>query len=94
VLVIERSPVIRGDVVRTAPSVEEIGVERVEVEVNCGLRGLFDFSAGECEQLLVRYPKGSQPGWGFPSQRANSGFSPASGGIAVSFQSKLLCYAG
>jgi hypothetical protein len=52
VLVNARSPVIRGEVVRTAPSVEEIGVERVEMEVNCGLRVVFDFSAGECERAL------------------------------------------
>jgi hypothetical protein len=52
VLVIERSPVIRGEVVRTAPSVEEIGVERAEMEVNFGLRVVFDFSAGECERSL------------------------------------------
>jgi hypothetical protein len=52
VLVIERSPVIRGEVVRTAPSVEEVVVVRVEREVNCGLRVVSDFPAAECERML------------------------------------------
>ena len=51
-LVTDRSPVILGDVVRTAPSVEETAVERVEMEVKCGLRVKFDFSAGVYERVL------------------------------------------
>jgi hypothetical protein len=52
VLVTDFAPVIRGAVARTGPRVAEVGVERVEMEVNCGLRVVFDFSAGECERVL------------------------------------------
>ena len=51
-LVTDFAPVMRGDVVRTAPRVEEVGVERMEMEVNCGLRVGFDFPAGWFERAL------------------------------------------
>jgi hypothetical protein len=52
-------------------------VERVEMEVNCGLRVVFDFSAGCASECSERCPQDNDDGWGFarhPPLGARSGF--------------------